>query len=44
MLADLTILSADPFGIPPRELHMITPVATYVGGSAVWTADEERHP
>lgn len=44
MLADLTILDADPFAVPSLELHSIAPVATYVGSSAVWSADENRHP
>jgi predicted amidohydrolase YtcJ len=44
MLADLTILDADPFAVPSLELHTIAPAATYVGGSAVWSADEDRHP
>ncbi|MBT2483559.1 MULTISPECIES: amidohydrolase [unclassified Microbacterium] len=40
MLADLTILDRDPFATPPLDLHTISPVSTYVGGSRVWTAPE----
>lgn len=40
MLADLTILDRDPFATPPLELHTLSPIATYVGGSPVWAAAE----
>ncbi|MHA7279785.1 amidohydrolase [Arthrobacter sp. MDT2-2] len=39
MFADLTIFAKDPFGVPPLELHAVSPVATYVGGTEVWARE-----
>ncbi|MBC8076362.1 MAG: amidohydrolase family protein, partial [Chloroflexales bacterium] len=36
MLADLAVLSADPFTCPPEDLHVITAELTMVGGVVVW--------
>jgi predicted amidohydrolase YtcJ len=36
MIADLAVLSADPFACPPEQLHGITAELTMVGGAVVW--------
>lgn len=38
MLADLAVLSADPFTCAPEELHMIVSELTIVEGKIVWEA------
>ncbi len=38
-LADLILLPADPFSLPPEDLYRIRPVATMVGGNWVWYSD-----
>ena len=38
-LADLVVLSADPFQIPPSEIPEIDVLATVVGGEAEWALD-----
>jgi predicted amidohydrolase YtcJ len=37
-LADLIVLEADPFELPPDELRELAPSATMVGGEWVWQA------
>lgn len=37
MLADLAVLSADPFTLPPTELHRVSADLTMVEGAVVWT-------
>lgn len=39
-LADLLVLDADPFAVPPDELREIKPLATMVGGE--WVVNELR--
>ena len=34
--ADLIVLDQDPFTLPPQDLHMVSPIATMVGGNWVW--------
>ena len=36
MLADLAILSADPFKISPSELHMVKSELTMIEGEIMW--------
>lgn len=36
MLADFTVLSADPFAVPVHELHTIVALETYLGGTQVY--------
>ena len=36
MLADLAILSADPFKISPSELHTVKSELTMIEGEVVW--------
>lgn len=38
-LADLAILEEDPLAVPADRLHALTPVATLVGGEAVFDRD-----
>ncbi|MGH7563030.1 MAG: amidohydrolase [Gemmatimonadota bacterium] len=38
-LADLVVLSEDPFTVPPERLEEIRPVMTMVGGRIVWKAE-----
>jgi predicted amidohydrolase YtcJ len=35
-LADLIVLAADPFAMPPAELHQARPVATMISGEWAW--------
>ncbi|MGH7572232.1 MAG: amidohydrolase, partial [Gemmatimonadota bacterium] len=39
-MADLVVLSEDPFEVPPERLDDIRPVLTMVGGRIVWQAEE----
>lgn len=41
MLADFTVLDADPLTVPPDELASIGVRQTWVGANPVWTADGE---
>ncbi|WP_200926239.1 amidohydrolase [Sphaerimonospora mesophila] len=41
-LADLVVLAADPFEVPPDELGRIPVTQTWVGGVPAWTADGAR--
>ncbi len=36
MLADLAVLTADPFVLPPAQLHRVAAVLTMVGGQVRW--------
>jgi predicted amidohydrolase YtcJ len=36
MVADLVVLSKDPYEIPARELHEINVITTYIGGEVVF--------
>jgi predicted amidohydrolase YtcJ len=40
MLADFTVLGADPFAVDPRELADVPILSTWVGGGRVWSAHE----
>jgi predicted amidohydrolase YtcJ len=40
MLADLAVLSADPFACPPEQLHAIAAELTIIGGAVAW---ERKH-
>ena len=38
-LADFVVLGGDPFAVPPREIHAIPVLATYLGGQEVYRAE-----
>jgi predicted amidohydrolase YtcJ len=42
MLADLAVLSADPFKVNPAELHKLTAETTMIEGEIVWENGSER--
>ena len=39
-LADFVVLGADPFETEPTALHQIPVLATYLGGSCVYHAED----
>lgn len=47
-LADIVVLSADPFALPAEEIHTVYPLLTMVGGKVVYrvpaTSSEQHRP